>query len=121
MENEFKMDGVIQTILELLEAKKYSRTRDEILKNNTVDIAEILEEVIEELGIEKAVILFRTLPKDVSVEVFAYLPIDDQLEIINGITDREIQYIMDELAFDDMIDVLEELPANVVDTILWEC
>lgn len=118
MENECTMDTIIQTILKFLEAKKYSRARDEILKNNTVDIAEILEEVIEELGIEKAIILFRTLPKDVSAEVFAYLPIDDQIEIISGITDREIQHIIDELAFDDMIDVLEELPANVVDKIL---
>jgi len=118
MENEFTMNLTIQTILELLEAKKYSRARDEILKNNTVDIAEILEEVIEEIGLEKAIILFRTLPKDVSAEVFAYLPIDDQIEIISGITDREIQHIIDELSFDDMIDVLEELPANVVDKIL---
>lgn len=118
MENEFTMDIMIQTILELLEAKKYSRARDEILKNNTVDIAEILEEVMGELGSEKAIILFRTLPKDVSAEVFAYLPIEDQIEIISGITDREIQHIIDELAFDDMIDVLEELPANVVDKIL---
>ncbi len=118
MENEFAMDATIQTIIKFLEAKKYSRARDEILKNNTVDIAEILEEVIEELGIEKAIILFRTLPKDVSAEVFAYLPIDDQIEIISGITDREIRHIIDELAFDDMIDVLEELPANVVDKIL---
>lgn len=118
MENEFTMDLTIQTILELLEAKRYSKARDEILKNNTVDIAEILEEVIEELGMEKAIILFRTLPKDVSSEVFAYLPIDDQVDIISGITDREIQHIIDELSFDDMIDVLEELPANVVDKIL---
>jgi magnesium transporter len=118
MENEFTTDVSIQTILELLEAKKYSRARDEILKNNTVDIAEILEEVVEDIGIEKAIILFRTLPKDVSAEVFAYLPIDDQIEIISGITDREIQHIIDELSFDDMIDVLEELPANVVDKIL---
>lgn len=118
MENESVMDGIIQTILELLDAKKYSRARDEILKNNTVDIAEILEEIIEELGIEKAIILFRTLPKDVSAEVFAYLPIDDQIEIISVITDREVEHIIDELAFDDMIDVLEELPANVVDKIL---
>ncbi len=118
MKNEFTMDGMIQTILQLLEAKKYSRARDEILKYNTVDIAEILEEIIEELGIGKAIILFRTFPKDVSAEVFSYLPIDDQIDIISGITDREIQYIIDELDFDDMIDVLEELPANVVDKIL---
>lgn len=118
MENEFKMDEMIQTILDLLEEKKYSRARDEILKNNPVDIAEILEEVMEELGIEKAIILFRTLPKDTSAEVFAYLPIDDQITIISVITDREIQHIIDELDFDDMIDVLEELPANLVDKIL---
>ena len=114
MDNELTMEVTIQTLLELLEAKKYSRARDEILKNNTVIIAEILEEIIENLGIEKAVILFRTFPKDVSVEVFAYLPIDDQIEIISVITDKEIQHIIDELAFDDMIDVLEELPANVL-------
>ena len=118
MENEITMDAIIQTILELLDAKKYSRARDEILKNNTVDIAEILEEIIEELGIEKAVILFRTFPKDVSAEVFAYLPIDDQIEIISVMADKEVEHIIDELAFDDMIDVLEELPANVVDKIL---
>lgn len=118
MENEFTMDLTIQTILELLEAKKYSKARDEILKYNNVDIAEILEEVIEELGMEKAIILFRTLPKAVSAEVFAYLPLDDQVDIISGITDREIKHIIDELDFDDMIDVLEELPANVVDKIL---
>ena len=98
MENEFVMDERIQTIVELLESKKYSRARDEILKNNTVDIAEILEEVIEDLGMEKTIILFRTLPKDVSAEVFAYLPIDDQIDIISGITDREIQHIIDELS-----------------------
>lgn len=118
MDNELTMEVTIQTLLELLEAKKYSRARDEILKNNAVNIADILEEIIEELGIEKAIILFRTFPKDVSVDVFAYLPIDDQIEIISVITDKEIQYIIDELAFDDMIDVLEELPANVVSKIL---
>lgn len=118
MENELKMDEIIQTILMLLQEKKYIKARDEILKNNEVDIAEIIEEIIEEIGIEKAIVLFRTLPKNVSAEVFAYLPIDDQVTIINGITDREIQHIIDELDFDDMIDVLEELPANVVDKIL---
>jgi len=118
MENEFMTEAGLRGLLDLLEAKKYSRARDEILKNNTVDIAEILEEVIEELGIGKAIILFRTLPKDVSAEVFAYLPIDDQIDIISGITDKEIEHIIDELSFDDMIDVLEELPANVVDKIL---
>ena len=64
------------------------------------------------------IILFRLLPKDVSVEVFSELPTDDQVEIVNGITDKEITFIVQEMDFDDKIDVLEELPANVVDKIL---
>ena len=86
---EQQFDEDIENIIELLEEKSYFKARDEILKHNEVDIGEILEEVLEELGIEKTIILFRMLPKDISVEVFSYLPTDDQLEIVNGITDRE--------------------------------
>ena len=53
-----------------------------------------------------------------SVEVFSELPSDDQVEIVNGITDKEINFIVHEMDFDDKIDVLEELPANIVDKIL---
>ncbi len=118
MENERNFNEIVEKILEILEAKQYVKARDELLKNNEVDIAEILEEVLEELDVETTIIVFRMLPKDVSVEVFSYLPPEDQLEIIQGITEREISYIIKELDFDDKIDVLEELPANLVDKIL---
>ena len=115
---EQQFDEDVERIIELLEEKSYFKARDEILKYNEVDICEILEEILEELGVEKTIIIFRMLPKDVSVEVFSYLPSDDQVEIVQGITDREISYIIEELDFDDKIDVLEELPANIVDKIL---
>ena len=118
MENEKNFDDIIEQILKFIEDKKYINARDELIKNNEVDIAEIIEEISERLGMDKAVIMFRTLPKDVSVEVFSYLDIDEQLKIIDAITDKEIQFILDELSFDDMIDVLDELPANIVDKIL---
>lgn len=118
MEQERTYDEILEEILTLLQDKRYGRARELILENNEVDIAEILEDIMGELGVEKTVIIFRTLPKNVSVEVFAYLPLEDQVEIINAITDKEMHFIMDELSFDDMIDVLEELPANVVDKIL---
>lgn len=118
MEQEKTLDLILAEILELLQNKKYGKARDLLLQNNEVDIAEILEDIMGELGVEKSVIMFRTLPKNVSVEVFSYLPIEDQVAIINAITDKEMHFIMDELDFDDMIDVLEELPANVVDKIL---
>lgn len=113
-----KFDDDIELILEHLESSAYFRARDVILKYNEVDIAEILEEIMDDAGVEKAIIVFRILPKDVSVEVFSYLPVDDQVDIINGITDKEISFIMEEMDFDDKIDVLEELPANIVDKIL---
>ncbi|MDR0571007.1 MAG: magnesium transporter [Clostridiales Family XIII bacterium] len=118
MDTEKEFGAIVAGIIELLDAKKYIGARNEILKLNEVDVAEVLEEVIAELGVEYAVILFRMLPKDVSVVVFSYLDADDQLAIINVITDKELKYILDEMDFDDMIDVLEELPANIVDKIL---
>lgn len=105
-------------ILSLLEDKKYLEARDVTLGYNAVDIGEIIEEIMEELGVEMAIIIFRMLPKDVSVEVFSYLPSEDQVAIVHVITDKEISYIIKELDFDDKIDVLEELPANIVDKIL---
>lgn len=108
----------LETILELIKEKKYFQCRDELLEFNAVEIAELLQDIMREYDMQKAVILFRTLPKDISVDVFAYMDVDEQVEIINIITDPEIEYILDELDFDDMIDVLEELPANIVDKIL---
>ncbi|MDD5926596.1 MAG: magnesium transporter [Firmicutes bacterium] len=109
----------MEKILELLEEKKYFMARDELLKYNNADIAEMFEEMLEEPErLERTIVVYRLLPKDVSVEVFAYLPSDDQLKIVNGITDKELSYIIDELDFDDKIDILEELPANLVDKIL---
>ena len=100
MDNDAKnqqFDEDVEKIVELLDEKSYFKARDAILKYNAVDISEILEEVLEELGVEKTIIIFRMLPKDVAVEVFSYLPADDQVEIVQGITDREISYIIKEL------------------------
>lgn len=105
-------------VLELLDAKKFLSAREEILKLNYADCAEVLEEIIDEHSIEMAIILFRMLPKDTASEVFSYLPSNDQVSIIDHITDDETLSIMDDLDFDDMIDVLEELPANIVDKIV---
>ena len=109
----------MERIYQLLEEKKYFMVKDELLKFNDADIAEMFEELLEDPDdIEKIIVVYRLLPKDVSVEVFSYLPSDDQLKIVDGITDKELSYIVGELDFDDKIDILEELPANLVDKIL---
>ena len=92
--------------LELLRNGDYFDTRTLLLSYNEVDISEIFKEIIDEVSIDKAIIAFRMLPKNVAVEVFSYLPGDDQVSIIDGITDKEIAFIMEEMDFDDKIDVL---------------
>ncbi len=118
MEQKIEKNQLLEEVVSLLEEKKYGIIRNKLLETNAVIIAEVLEDIIDDGETEKATILFRTLPKMISVEVFAYLPLEDQVKIINAVTDQEVSYIMDELDFDDMIDVLEELPANLVDKIL---
>lgn len=118
MDSSMEFEEFLEKELKLVEEKKYISARDELLKWKDADMAEVIEEIMDEVGLDEAIIIFRMLPKDDSADVFAYLPTEDQLAIIDGITDREISYIIDELDFDDKIDVLEELPANVVDKIL---
>lgn len=118
MEEKKTFDEILDEILELVIGKKFKRAREELLKLNEADIAEILEEILAEVDMDTTLIVFRMLPKDVSVEVFSRLPSEDQLELINGISHRELAFIIDELDFDDKIDLLEELPANLVDKIL---
>lgn len=118
IDTEILMEESLEKIYELLDEKKYFQARDELLKYNNVDIAEMLEDIQEEKGMDITIICFRLLPKDVCAEVFAELPSDDQVEIISSITEKEINFILQEMDFDDKIDILEELPANVVDRIL---
>ena len=115
---EPSIEEIQDKIITLLDAKKYIHAREVLLSLNEVEIADVITETENKLGIEIAIILFRMLPKDQSAEVFSRLSTDDQTGIISRITDHEIQTIIDEMDFDDMIDVLEELPANVVDKIL---
>jgi magnesium transporter len=113
------LEESMEKILELISEKKYFMVRDEMLKYNEADIAEMFEELLDDDDIfESTMVCYRLLPKDVSVEVFSFLPVDDQLKIVEKITTKELSYIVEQLDFDDKIDILEELPANIVNTIL---
>lgn len=103
-----------EEILSLIHEKKFHNAREKVLDLNPVHISDI----IECLNISEAILVFRMLPKDMAAEVFNYLEKDSQRNIITGMTDKEIKHIIDEIYFDDMIDLLEEMPANVVKQIL---
>ena len=101
-------------ILRLIDEKKYIAIQKELSEMNEVDVAELLDP----LDAKTTLLIFRMLPKDLAANVFSHFSKEQQLGIINAITDKELMHIMDELFFDDMIDLLEEMPANIVKKIL---
>ncbi len=110
MEKQFDLDA-----LELLiDTRQFRALRDVLAERNEVDIAQFLGE----LEPEKAVLAFRTLPKEAASEVFSNLDSDVQQVIIGSITDAELAAIVEDLYVDDAVDMLEELPANVVKRVL---
>jgi magnesium transporter len=108
------IDEILEEILQLIEEKKYFKIKKILEDLNEVDIAEILDE----LDLHNTLLIFRMLPKDLAVEVFAHFEVENQGEIIEAITDKEVKNIVEELFFDDMIDLIEEMPANIVSKVL---
>ena len=98
----------------LLERRDLHALRAALLEENEVDIAEFLEELPQ----DKIVVVFRALPKEMAAEVFSNLEADTQQVIIQSATDQEVSAIVEELYVDDAVDMLEELPANVVKRVL---
>ncbi|MDY0267028.1 MAG: magnesium transporter [Methanimicrococcus sp.] len=98
----------------LIEEKDYIRVKKILSEMNETDVTEILEPCDP----QKTLLLFRMLPKKSAVDVFARFSSEKQLSILNSVTNRELKDIIDELFFDDMIDLIEEMPANIVKKIL---
>ena len=122
-----KFDEEIEQILDLLEEKAYFRARDEILKHNEVDIAEILEEILEESGIDKTIIIYRMLPKDISARLASVTPdrsdaswamryvgsLPNVKVILSGMSDAS--QVQDNLATFDRFEPLSETEREAID------
>ena len=104
----------ITEIKELLDTKQYTSLRQYLAELNDADIAGLMDE-LEEGELLK---VFRILPKDLAADVFSYLDLDNQHMIITSLTDREAANIINNLMADDAVDMLEEMPANVVKKLL---
>lgn len=104
----------LQELLELLDTKQYTKLRQYLAELNPADIAALMEEMDEASTLKT----FRILPKDAAADAFSYLDVEDQQFILNSLSEREAAGIIDNLMADDMVDMLEEMPANVVKGIL---
>ena len=109
-----EFETLLKIVSSLLDKNEFTALRSMLSEINSVDIAEIMEQ----LEPVKRLRLFRIMSKDMSAEVFAYLEPESQTEIVKMISDRELQGLVNELYIDDAVDFLEEVPANVVTRVL---
>lgn len=109
-----EFDKLEQKFQSLINNKEIKEAHVLLQLLNEVDIASL----IGDLDPKTALVLFRMLPKDEAAEVFAYFDSDMQEAIISASTDKEIKEIIDELYMDDYVDMIEEMPSNVVNRIL---
>ncbi len=109
-----RFEIVEKAIKTMLDDKKYATARELLTTMNAADIAA----VIVRLEQQKIPLLFRLLPKELAAETFVEMEIEDQELLIRGFSDNELKEILDELFVDDAVDIVEEMPANVVKRIL---
>ncbi len=103
-----------EKILTLLEEKKYQELKQVLNEMESADIAAMFEELPE----SKMTLLFRLLSKETAAEVFVELESDTQEVLITSFSDSELKEVLEELYVDDAVDIIEEMPANVVKRIL---
>ena len=101
-------------IEDLLEEKDYRKLRSTMSELEPFDAAEILDSVDE----DSIPLLFRILPKEFAAECFVEMDSDHQKMLISAFSDSELVSVIDNLFVDDTVDILDEMPANVVKRVL---
>ena len=119
MMKELSYDVVIriaeqEEILELLEQKNYALLKPLLSKMNPIDLASVFEEMED----QDLLRTFRILPKDLAAESFVEMSNEIQEKLLHQLNNKELKEVMDELFLDDVVDLVEEMPANVVKRIL---
>ena len=109
-----RFEIIEKAIRTMLDGKKYATARDLLATMNPADIAAVIVNLEE----QKIPLLFRLLPKELAAETFVEMENEDQELLIRGFSDNELKEVLDELFVDDAVDLVEEMPANVVKRIL---
>ena len=111
---EERRDELLEEIEEMTRRKQYKALRDILVELEPADIADLFDDLPEEM----LPLLFRLLPKEPAAELFVELQPDVQEMLIRGFSNTELKEVLDELYLDDAVDIVEEMPAGVVKRIL---
>ena len=110
---ELELREIIVKIESLLDERNYYSIKDLIKDLEPADLSIILEEFPHKIAT-----LFRLLPKDLAAETFVEIETETQEKLLSSLTDNEMKEVMNELYIDDAVDIIEEMPANVVKRML---
>ena len=111
MENTEKLE---EAVTKLLDERKFSQIKSLLDKENPVDLSGYLSKI----SAEQRPVLFRLLSKELAAEVFVEMDHDTQHELIKSFSDSELRDVLNEMFLDDTVDLIEEMPANVVSRII---
>ena len=111
---DFDNDAILSQVEELVKERQWPKLRDLLVPLPAADIAAILSELPE----DRLPLLYRLLPKELAAEVFVEMEPEEQELLIRSFSDTELKEVLDELYVDDTVDIIEEMPANVVKRIL---
>lgn len=103
-----------EAVMQMMEEKQFSDLRALLSEFPAADIAELFLDIPD----EKDPLLFRILPKEIAADVFVEMDTDAQERLLYSFSDRELGEVLSELYMDDTVDIIEEMPANVVARIL---
>ncbi len=114
MQDKLTLDEISEEIMELFRQKKFQDIRNLISEMEPADIAVIMDDLEQ----DELPIFFRILPKELAADTFVELDADNQENLIKAFSDKELKEVLDDLFVDDTVDIIEEMPANVVKRIL---
>ena len=100
--------------IKLLAQREFKAVRSILDVMNEVDIASLLSTLSD----KELALAFRLIPKDKAAEVFSNMDTSMQTYLVTMFTEKELKELLDDLYMDDTVDMLEELPANLVKRIL---
>ena len=110
-----EMQKIYEALTAAFEGRKFADLRIKLLDMEPADIANYMEEELDE---KEQLMFFRLLPKELASDVFIEIDSDTQEELIKAFTDKELKAVIDDMYLDDTVDIIDEMPANVVKRIL---
>ena len=110
-----EMENLFEKLSALYEERKFTDLRTVLSDMEPTDIAAFMEETLDD---KDQIRFFRILPKELASDVFVEIDSDTQEHLIKSFSDTELKAVIDDMFLDDTVDIIEEMPANVVKRIL---